>query len=278
MGSERSRKKNIKKYMRTKRPASKIPHRNKVEGPGIWVSCVKGKEKQTVGELYDLFESLADVLYPPSEMKDGVDGEGDQDEDLETAMAKEIAELNKPRNEHRFVNCRINAPCTIFFAVKPPIDPVRLVSAHIDEVNRTGITHTKFVHVFRFSPVWDTCAATLPDIVRLAERLLPPAFDSDPPRPFKYRIQLSTRNHNALAREELYPALAKCVPIDRGHSVDIEHAELVILVELYMFVCGLSVVRDYDRFRKFNVNSIAEAAVARGLGDEADGSGLGLNR
>jgi hypothetical protein len=74
-------------------------------------------------------------------MKDGVDGEEDQDEDLETAMAKEIAELNKPRNEHRFgmsfsvsvlflsveagilipvpyfcvvylVNCRINTPCS----------------------------------------------------------------------------------------------------------------------------------------------------------------------
>jgi hypothetical protein len=30
-----------------------------IDGPGIWVSCVKGKEKQTVGELYDLFESVS---------------------------------------------------------------------------------------------------------------------------------------------------------------------------------------------------------------------------
>jgi hypothetical protein len=29
-----------------------------IDGPGIWISCVKGKEKQTVGELYDLFESV----------------------------------------------------------------------------------------------------------------------------------------------------------------------------------------------------------------------------
>lgn len=52
-----------------------------MEGPGIWVTCVKvcfswsanigkklicsclfqGKEKQTVGELYDLFESVSCV-------------------------------------------------------------------------------------------------------------------------------------------------------------------------------------------------------------------------
>ena len=30
-----------------------------IDGPGIWVSCVKGKEKQTVGELYDLFEGVS---------------------------------------------------------------------------------------------------------------------------------------------------------------------------------------------------------------------------
>lgn len=30
-----------------------------IDGPGIWVTCVKGKEKQTVGELYDLFESVS---------------------------------------------------------------------------------------------------------------------------------------------------------------------------------------------------------------------------
>jgi len=29
-----------------------------IEGPGILATCVKGKEKGTVGELYDLFESV----------------------------------------------------------------------------------------------------------------------------------------------------------------------------------------------------------------------------
>jgi tRNA acetyltransferase TAN1 len=53
-----------------------IWEKRSIDGPGIWVSCetssrivseaspefetsgVKGKEKQTVGELYDLFESV----------------------------------------------------------------------------------------------------------------------------------------------------------------------------------------------------------------------------
>lgn len=32
-----------------------------IDGPGVWVTCVKGKEKQTVGELYDLFESVCTI-------------------------------------------------------------------------------------------------------------------------------------------------------------------------------------------------------------------------
>jgi hypothetical protein len=36
-----------------------IWEKRSIDGPGIWVTCVKGKEKQTVGELYDLFESVS---------------------------------------------------------------------------------------------------------------------------------------------------------------------------------------------------------------------------
>lgn len=32
-----------------------------IDGPGIWVTCVKGKEKQTVGELMDVFESVRKI-------------------------------------------------------------------------------------------------------------------------------------------------------------------------------------------------------------------------
>ena len=35
-----------------------------IDGPGVWVTCVKGKEKQTVGELYDVFESVSGGSEP----------------------------------------------------------------------------------------------------------------------------------------------------------------------------------------------------------------------
>ncbi|KAF8340297.1 uncharacterized protein EI90DRAFT_2046559 [Cantharellus anzutake] len=51
-------KKNIKKYLRPRLPGSR-----KVEGPGVWVTCIKvglgPPQRQAVGEVYDIFESAS---------------------------------------------------------------------------------------------------------------------------------------------------------------------------------------------------------------------------
>jgi len=191
-------------------------------------------------------------------LTDQDDGSGDVAEDLEKALAQEVKELTQPRQNRPFANARTDISCAVFISCRAPIDPVRLVYEHFSNVERTGATQTR--HALRFTPISDSCTATLSDIVKLGEHLFPPAFHSDPPRGFKYRIQITSRNHSAVSRNELIPALAKCVPTDQGHTVDLENPDLTILVELYMFVCGMSVVRDFDRLKKFNVVAVANAA------------------
>ncbi|KAF8318445.1 hypothetical protein DL93DRAFT_389337 [Clavulina sp. PMI_390] len=271
--------KNMKKYINNPPNKSGVGKpRAKVEGPGVWVTCVKGKERQTIGELYDLFESLAADLYPnekdeiepsarASTSKANNDEEDEEEEeDLEKALARELKELKKPRQGTRFANAKTDVVCAVFISCRPPIDPIRLVSQHFRNIERTGVTQTR--HALRFTPVTDSCTATLPDIIKLAERLLPPAFQNDEGKAWKYKIQITSRNHSTVSRNDLIPALAKCVP--EPHVVDLDHAELTILVELYMFVCGISVVQDYDRLKKFNCVAVADATRKRL--DEATGS------
>ncbi|KAF5359157.1 hypothetical protein D9756_003517 [Leucocoprinus leucothites] len=99
---------------------------------------VKGKEKQTVGELYDLFESLADELWPDEGSEPGerqaVPVKGELS--LEAQIANEMNSLQKPRKEKRFGD-------VVYISCKPPVDPVQLVVKHIENVQRTGITHTR---------------------------------------------------------------------------------------------------------------------------------------
>ena len=105
------------------------------------------------------------------------------------------------------------AVTAVFISCRPPIDPVKIVYAHFSNVERTGLTQTRYFpaptqirnltliastspplhhrYALRFTPVSDSCAATLPNIIGLADRLFPPAFHSDPPRGYKVRLLYS---------------------------------------------------------------------------------------
>ncbi|KAJ7096520.1 hypothetical protein B0H15DRAFT_920948 [Mycena belliarum] len=228
-----------------------------IDGPGIWVTCVKGKEKQAVGELYELFGNLALELWPEDPEKDNDDSDPDADGELslEAQIASEVSAMKRPRKEQRFTNCQTNTPCVVFISCKPPVDPVQLVMTHIHNVYATGVTHTR--HSLRFSPVSAACVTNLPEIQALCRTVFEPCFGGSVGQKFRYKIESRIRNHTTIARADLIEAIAKCVP--EGHTVDLADPELTILVEVFKSVCGVSVVRDYLKYNKFNAVEIANA-------------------
>lgn len=262
--SKRPREDGAKPRKRYRSDGTPIWGKRAIDGPGVWVSCVKGKEKQTVGELYDLFESLASELWPGSAV---VEETGDDEshansndsddheveEDLEKQIAKELASMKRPRNEKRFVNCQTNTPCVIFISCKPPVDPVQLVLKHVENVERTGITHTRYTH--RLTPITNTCVANVPEIKSLSQRVLKLFLAQNPGSDYRYKIELKVRNHNSLSRQSLIDTVVSCVP--SGWTVNLEDAEVFFLVEVFKSVCGIGIVKGYYAHQKFNVMEIA---------------------
>ncbi|THH08588.1 hypothetical protein EW145_g2602 [Phellinidium pouzarii] len=251
--------------------------RRNIDGPGVWVTCLKGKEKQTVGEVYDLFESLADELWPtgtkePTGSADGSsDAESEKEEDLEKAIAKEVQRMKQPRKQQRFANCSTDTPCIVFISCKPPIDPVIMVESHMKNIERTGITHTRSTQ--RLVPISNSCDCNIPEIISLCRRIVAPAFsegnadvneNTDSPKVYRYKIELRMRNHNTLSRDDVIKTIAQCVPAQ--HKVDLVNAELFILVEIFKATCGMSIVRDYYCYKKFNVIEVSQARLAENEG------------
>ncbi|KAI0078791.1 hypothetical protein K474DRAFT_1659968 [Panus rudis PR-1116 ss-1] len=234
-----------------------------MNGPGIWVTCVKGKEKQTVGELYDLFESVANELWPEtapsatSAKTENGDSDSDVDEgsDIEKQIAKEVATIKRPRREQRFANCQTNTPCVLFISCKEPVDPVRLVMKLVNDVMETGVSQTRTAQ--RLTPVSACCPPNLPEIQSLCTRLLAPILEEYKDKAFTYKIELRLRNHTNLKRPDIVQTLAKCVP--DNHKVDLDNPEVFILVEIFKSVCGISIVKDYYRLQKFNLMEIANS-------------------
>ncbi|EIW83989.1 hypothetical protein CONPUDRAFT_99698 [Coniophora puteana RWD-64-598 SS2] len=247
--------------------------RASIDGPGVWVSCVRGKEKAVVGELYDLFESIAGDLWPlqgtrGSGEDDGADDGGggdavggDDADDLEAQIKKEVAAIKRPRTEQRFANCQTNTQCVVFISCKPPVDPIKLVTTHVENVRRTGVTHTKYV--LRLVPVTGSCVANLPEIRSLCQRTLSkwteenPIPKDEPDKKHRYKIELRIRNHNTVPRMDLIQAVAGCVP--DSFQVDLHNPDVFILIEVFKAVCGVSIVRDYYRMLKYNVMELAQS-------------------
>ncbi|KAF9790658.1 thump domain-containing protein [Thelephora terrestris] len=230
-----------------------------VSGPGVWVSCIKGKEKQAVGEVYQVFESIASDVWPQSapdgDGEKSVESDGAEDgDDFEAQIAKELAAIKRPRKEQRFANCQTGTPCLIFISCKPPVDPVKLVLKYLEGVRETGITQTRYI--LRLTPVSNSCVTALPEIKHLIqkamEEFVSPLGDDVA---FSFKIELKIRNHSTLTRQSLIEAVGESVP--RKFKVDLEAPEVFILVEVFKSTCGVSVVRDYYNLKKFNVLELA---------------------
>ncbi|KAM6490557.1 hypothetical protein JOM56_013900 [Amanita muscaria] len=240
------------------------PH---VDGPGVWASCVRGKEKGAVGELYDVFESLASEMWPEEEKSnDGSDSEDSSSQknsrhlSLEEQIASEVSAIKRPKRGTRFANCKTNTQCVVFISCKPPVDPVELVVRHIKNIQETGVTRTRFIH--RLVPVSGSCTANPLQIQSLCCSIFEPFFAKHGDRKFTYKIEPRVRNHTTMDRMTIIQTVAQCIP--EGHTVSLTEPEIFILVEVFKSTFGVSIVEDYYALAKFNVTELAQKFDATG--------------
>ncbi|KAI0703442.1 hypothetical protein BC835DRAFT_1262987 [Cytidiella melzeri] len=235
-----------------------------IAGPSVWVTCIRGKEKAAVGELYELFEQYAAEMWPTEastssvamEQAEDSDEEVDEEEDIEKQIAKEMSAMKRPRKETRFASCQTNTSCFVVISCKAPVDPIQLVSKHVESVLKTGVTKTKYTQ--RLTPVSGTCVTNIQEMKALCTRLLEPHLSDATAVPkWTYKIELRMRNHNTLSRPTIIEELATCVPPE--YKVNLENPELFILVEIWKSVCGIGVVKDYYEMQKYNVMEIAKS-------------------
>ncbi|KAG2124124.1 hypothetical protein BD769DRAFT_1776608 [Suillus cothurnatus] len=151
-----------------------------IEGPGILATCVKGKEKGTVGELYDLFESLAADMWlieghdsSANDRYRGSDAE-ENEHDLETQITKEVAALKRPKVEkHSNSTPYVVEPLLRTVLKRTPKGLRRLARHYIVELrvrNHNTLTRMKIIQeVAKCMPSNYTVDLDDPDVFILVE-------------------------------------------------------------------------------------------------------------
>ncbi|KAK5108625.1 hypothetical protein LTR62_008116 [Meristemomyces frigidus] len=263
---------NTDKRMRTKkqwqvpRKGDRSAYTSRTINPGdsgIWATCNKGREGKCVNELRELFAEYAAHLYGDhlvtGEPVDG-DGEAGEEEeeresaDIESSIQAEVAGIRKPTSVQLCTPVRIDVQCVVFFRTVSPIEPVSFVKKICeDAIEKNALRRARIVK--RLSPMTLLGRATTEGLEKVAIDVLAPHFHQIPFQSKKFAIRPTLRNHNVLSRDSIIKQVASIV--GQGHQVDLKNYELLIIVEVYQNICGVSVVdNSFERLKRFNLAEI----------------------
>ncbi|KAF2211171.1 hypothetical protein CERZMDRAFT_98902 [Cercospora zeae-maydis SCOH1-5] len=227
---------------------------------GLFVTCHKGKEGKATGEMRDLLEEYAERLYPDAlangKNEDDDEGAGLEIEDIEKEINAEVQELRKPKAARLFTPVQLNTQCILFFKTVAPVEPVSLVKTICeDAMSDNSRKRTRFTQ--RLTPITFMGRASAEGLEQVALKVLGPHFHQEPFKARTFAIRPTIRNHNILTRDSIIKQVASLV--GEGHKVDLKNYELLIIVEVYQHICGVSVVNhDFERLKRFNISELFE--------------------
>lgn len=212
------------------------------------------QERFCVPEAYNLLNEYADQLYGPEHDGGAVDKE---DEDIASSLAREMEEMRNASGEviRRFQAVNTGTKHLVFVRCQPPVDPVVLVHHMLSSL--VELKEHKARYCQRFIPVSAVCHATDKHIQKCATALLAPLFHQLE-KPLKFAIAYKARNNQDVSREEIIKTLAELVTLngDYPHRVDLVNPDLTIVVEIVKANFCISVVKDYQTLKRYNIQSI----------------------
>ncbi|KAF2671790.1 THUMP domain-containing protein [Microthyrium microscopicum] len=220
---------------------------------GIWVSCDMQREGKCVSELRPLFEEHAQKLYSLGDQDGTKLDESKANRSVEDELAQELEEL-RDRKTQIFTSMRMGTPCLLFFKTSAPIDPVEFVLSFCNDAaahpDRKQTRHAK-----RLTPITLFGKASEKGLEELAKKVLAPHFHGEDQVSKKFAIRANLRNHNQLKREEVIRRVAEIV--GHLHTVDLKNYDLLILIDVYKNICGISVVtQEFETLKRFNLSEI----------------------
>ncbi|KAH7401411.1 hypothetical protein BKA66DRAFT_103017 [Pyrenochaeta sp. MPI-SDFR-AT-0127] len=222
---------------------------------GIWATCAMKKEAKSIGDLRDLFQEYATKLYGTSN-GESVDDDDSDGGDIEAEINKELAEIRKPATKPLFTSVKLDTQCLIFFRTRSPIEPVSFVHQICQDI-ANGAQPRNLRYVKRLTPVTAYEKATAQGLETVAKQVLAPHFHGPDQAGKKFAIRPSIRNNKEFSRDEVIKSIAAAV--GPGHKVDLNGYDLLILVEIYKNVLGMSVVGpDFEKLKRFNLEELRQ--------------------
>ncbi|XP_074594199.1 THUMP domain-containing protein 1 [Brevipalpus obovatus] len=222
---------------------------------GFILSC-NNQEFHAIRTAYSLLNKYADKLYPSADQVMSPDN----DADLEESLNKEIETIKK--EQHRFNRVGTNCRNMLFIKCQESIDPSSIMMELLKSIEETGQENIQ--PVIKMMPVQATCNAYTDDIKKKLLTLIEPLEDKD----FTYYIMVRIRNNDSVKKEEIVVHLVDLVTTSKKKwTADFNEAKLTISIEVVNTVCCISLLQDFNHYRKYNLEEFISWVQKKRNGD-----------
>ena len=212
---------------------------------GVLISCFRKRESSCVLEVYNLFEQYFDSL-----------GYSDQSleflatDSIENKIEKELQELrSKNKKTKRFLNISMgDLECLVFIKTSSQLIPSQFVTKILTDSMENGIKKTRYCQ--RLIPIDATCYANINDLKKTFEAFVEQYFPSSGDSK-TYCLCIESRFNSSLHKEAIIKELTFMVP--SIYKVSFDNSQLTIVIQIFKNICGISVLEDYHKFKKFNI-------------------------
>ncbi|KAK7868704.1 hypothetical protein R5R35_008230 [Gryllus longicercus] len=253
--------------------------RNFVLEPGLkgFICTCNSREKECVREAYNILNDYADRLYESEEkVSDKTEEarkpleENEDEDDIDTALSKEISNLKQgPNKQWRFNMIESGANNCVFIKTTLP-DPTELAYSIMTDIDTTKKQRSRFL--LRLIPVETTCKAYMDEIRKNAAVLIDKYFSKEGKT---FAIVFNHRNNNSIKRNDVIEELAEMIKVRHvDNKVDLSQPQLTFIIEIIRSMCCMSVVPDYFKLLKYNLLELCgkgEKGSKEGQANKAEG-------
>ncbi|XP_024872992.1 THUMP domain-containing protein 1 homolog isoform X4 [Temnothorax curvispinosus] len=182
----------------------------------------------------------------------------DEDEDVSTALEKEITELRteseRPLPSRKFQVVDTGVKNMIFIASTLP-NPLELVTKIVSKLDTTKEQCTRYL--LRLLPIEVVCKAYMDNIKVRASDVFEKYFAQEPKT---FSIVFNRRSNNSIKRDEIIEDLAEIIlRKNPGNKADLKNPDIAVIVEAIRGICLLSIAPNYYKFKKYNLVEICKS-------------------
>jgi len=230
---------------------------------GFLITCNEKREPVVVSEAYKLLNEYADTIYGPENLEkesqshdDSDVPNNDEDQSIEDALKKEVESLKCCNfTERRFKAVKTKVKNVLF--IKTTLeDPNRIVDAIFHDIEQTRLKKTRYC--MKLMPIMKTCYASEKSIKQQTEQIFRQFFQEGRDEA-TYCIVFKSRCNSNVKRDVIVPEVAKIIEdLNDDWRVNYSAPDYVVTLDVITNVCAIGILKDFYRFRKYNLQLMAE--------------------